>query len=403
MRRMSPIFTAHHAAFEVYIYRRLCGDLDMPYIHRHSSWPHFTWRDADLLPVLPNVRHRQGRLLGRMEGLGFRFRSEASLMNLTSEVIKSSAIEGAVFDPVSVRSSIARRMGLPSEQATPSSHDVEGAVEMMLDATQNYAEPLTVDRLLGWQSALFPAGRSGLHRVLVGQWRTPAMDPMQVVSGPVSRDRIRKKNIHFEAPTADRVPREVELFLEWFDGGDPIDPIIRAAIAHLWFVTIHPFEDGNGRVSRAIADMALARADGSAQRFYSMSTQIEAEKSHYYDHLEQTQKGGLDITPWLLWFLGCLDRALVRADESLAGILQKSATWERVNARVSVNDRQRLVMNALLDRGETEISTSKYAKLARCSLDTALRDIKSLVKSGVLVAGEEGGRSTKYQLKAGDA
>jgi Fic family protein len=372
----------------------------MPYIHEHPDWPHFTWREADLLPVLPNVRHRQGRLLGKMEGLGFRFRNEASLMNLTSEVIKSSAIEGTVFDPASVRSSIARRMGLPGGREARSSHDVEGAVEMMLDATQKFAEPLTADRLLGWQSSLFPAGRSGLHRVLVGRWRTPEMDPMQVVSGPMSRERVRKKNIHFEAPTADRLPREVRAFLQWFEGQNAIDPILRAAVAHLWFVTIHPFEDGNGRVSRAIADMALARADGSALQFYSMSTQIEAEKKQYYDNLEQTQTGGMDITPWLIWFLRCLDRALVRADESLAGILQKSAMWERINAGVPVNDRQRLVLNALLDRNEQEISTSRYAKLARCSLDTALRDIKSLVDTGVVVAGAGGGRSTKYQLKA---
>jgi Fic family protein len=373
----------------------------VPYIHQHPDWPRLTWREADLLPVLPSVRHRQGRLLGKMEGLGFRFRNEASLVNLTSEVIKSSAIEGMVFDPASVRSSIARRLGLMSERATPSSHDVEGAVEMMLDATQKYAKPLTVDRLLGWQSSLFPAGRSGLHRVLAGRWRTPEMDPMQVVSGPVGRDRLRKKNIHFEAPAAVRLPQEVKDFLQWFEGKEAIDPILRAAVAHLWFVTIHPFEDGNGRVSRAIADMALARADGSALRFYSMSTQIEAEKKQYYENLEQTQQGGLNITPWIIWFLGCLDRALVQADESLAGILQKSATWERINAGVPVNERQRLVLNALLDRSEREISTSQYAKLARCSLDTALRDIKSLVDSRVLVAGEDGGRSTKYQLKSG--
>ena len=372
----------------------------MPYIHQHPDWPHFTWREADLLPVLPDVRHRQGRLLGKMEGLGFGFQNEASLANLTSEVIKSSAIEGTVFDPASVRSSIARRLGLPGGREVSSSHEVEGAVELLLDATQKCSEPLTVDRLLGWQSSLFPAGRSGLHRVLVGQWRTPGMDPMQVVSGPMSRDRIRKKNIHFEAPTADRLPREVQAFLQWFESGPAIDPVIRAAVAHLWFVTIHPFEDGNGRISRAIADMALARADGSALRFYSMSTQIEAERKEYYDHLEQAQKSGMDITPWLIWFLGCLDRALVRAGESVAGIVQKSALWNRINAGVAVNDRQRLVLNALLDRSEREISTSNYAKLARCSLDTALRDIKSLVDSGVLVAGESGGRSTKYQLGA---
>jgi Fic family protein len=371
----------------------------MRYIHQHPDWPHFTWREADLLPVLPHVRHRQGRLIGKMEGLGFRFRNEASLVNLTSEVINSSAIEGTVFDPASVRSSIARRLGLPGERETPSGRDVEGAVEMMLDAAQKYLEPLTVERLLSWQSSLFPAGRSGMHRVLVGRWRTPEMDPMQVVSGPLSRDRIRKKHIHFEAPTADRLSTEVQAFLQWFESKDATDPILRAAIAHLWFVTIHPFEDGNGRVSRAIADMALARADGSALRFYTMSTQIEAEKEQYYDNLEKTQKGGMDITPWLIWFFECLDRALIRADASLAGILQKSVTWERINAGVSVNDRQRLVLNALLDHNEREISTSRYAKIARCSLDTALRDIKLLVDLGIFVAAEGGGRSTKYQLK----
>jgi Fic family protein len=351
--------------------------------------------------VLPNVRHRQGRLLGKMEGVGFRFRNEASLENLTSEVIKSSAIEGTVFDAASVRSSIARRMNLSGERETLSSHDVEGAVDMMLDATQKYAEPLTVDRILGWQSSLFPAGRSGLHHVLVGQWRTPEMDPMQVVSGPISSDRIRRKNIHFEAPTADRLPREVRAFLQWFEGKQVIDPILRAAIAHFWFVTLHPFEDGNGRVSRAIADMALARADGSALRFYSMSTQIEAEKQQYHDNLEKTQKGGMDITPWLIWFVECLDRALVRANDSLAGILQKAAAWQRINAGIPVSERQRQVLNALLDSSAGEISSSKYAKLARCSLDTALRDIKSLVASGVLVAGRGLGRSTKYQLRNG--
>jgi Fic family protein len=371
------------------------------YLHQDPDWPHFTWHEAELLPVLPDVRHRQGRLLGKMEGLGFRFRNEASLVQLTSEVTKSSAIEGTVFDPASVRSSIARRLGLPGGRETPSSHDVEGAVEMMLDATQRYTEPLTVDRLLGWQASLFPEGRSGLRRVLVGRWRTPEMDPMQVVSGPVNRDHIRKKNIHFEAPTADRLPREVDAFLRWFEGKEAIDPILRAAVAHLWFVTIHPFEDGNGRVSRAIADLALARADGSALRFYSMSTQIEAEKKQYYETLEQTQKGTLDITSWLIWFLRCLDRALVHADETLAGILQKSATWERINAGVPVNDRQRRVLNALLDGGEREISTSRYAKLARCSLDTALRDIKGMVDSGILALGGSGGRSTKYHFKSG--
>jgi len=335
-----------------------------------------------------------------MEGLGFRFRSEAALENRTAEVVKSSAIEGTVFDPESVRSSIARRMGIQASDNAAASREVEGAVEMMLDATQKYAEPLTVERVLGWQSSLFPGGRSGMHRVFTGQWRTPDMDPMQVVSGPISRDRVRPKNIHFEAPPADRLAAEVERFLQWFESPDQTDPVIRAGLAHFWFVTIHPFEDGNGRVSRAIADMSLAKADRSAMRFYSMSTQIESEKKQYYQALEKTQKGTLDITGWLLWFLGCLDRALQGAETSLTRILQKSATWEWINHALTINDRQRLVINALLDGSDPALSTSRYAKLASCSLDTALRDIKLLLDAGILAAGKSGGRSTKYELQS---
>lgn len=332
-----------------------------------------------------------------MESLGFRFRSEAGLEALTSEIIKSSAIEGTVFEPAAVRSSIARRLGIAQGSAAQSSRDVEGAVEMMLDATQRYAEPLIVDRLLGWQASLFPSGHSGVRRILVGQWRTAEMDPMQVVSGPV-RDPVRRKNIHFEAPEAARVPGEVEAFLRWFESADAVDPVLRAAVAHLWFVTIHPFEDGNGRISRAIADMALARADRSDLRFYSMSTQIEAEKGEYYETLERTQKGGMDITDWLVWFLRCLGRALDRAEKSVGDIMRKASTWDRINAGVPVNERQRVVINVLLDGADREISTSRYAKLTSCSLDTALRDIKALVDTGVLAPGEGGGRSTRYRL-----
>lgn len=335
-----------------------------------------------------------------MEGLGFRFRSEAALENLTAEVVKSSAIEGTVFDPASVRSSIARRMGIQPSDNAASDRNVEGAVEMMLDATEQYAEPLTADRLFGWQSSLFPGGRNGIHRVLTGQWRTPEMDPMQVVSGPISRDRIRPKNIHFEAPAADRLAVEVERFLQWFEGPDKTDPVLRAGLAHLWFVTIHPFEDGNGRVSRAISDLALARADGSALRFYSMSTQLEAEKKQYYQALEKAQKGTLDITGWLAWFLGCLDRALQGAEVTLARIIRKATIWDSINHAITISDRQRLAINALLDGGDPDLSTSRYAKLAGCSLDTALRDIKPLVEAGILTAGPKGGRSTKYRLQS---
>jgi Fic family protein len=371
----------------------------MRYIHQRHEWPDFAWNDAELMPLLLDVRHRQGRLLGRMEGLGFRFRSEAALENLTAEVVKSSAIEGTLFDPTSVRSSIARRMGIQAADNAATDRGVEGAVEMMLDATQKFAEPLTVERLLGWQASLFPGGRNGMHRVLTGQWRTPDMDPMQVVSGPISRDRVRAKNIHFEAPGADRLPAEVQRFLEWFESPDRTDQVLRAGLAHLWFVTIHPFADGNGRVSRAIADLALARADGSAMRFYSMSTQLEAEKKQYYQALESTQKGTLDITGWHLWFLGCLHRALQGAESSLAKIIGKSATWEWINHTLAINDRQRLVINALLDGPDPQLSTSRYAKLARCSLDTALRDITLLVEAGVLASGDRGGRSTRYEIQ----
>jgi len=352
------------------------------------------------MPTLVDVRHRQGHLLGRMKGLGFRFRAEAVLESLTSDVIKSSAIEGTVFDPASVRSSIARRMGIHPFDTTASSRAIEGAVEMMLDATQNHAEPLTVERLFSWQSSLFPGGRNGMHRVLVGQWRPPEMDPMQVVSGPFGRDHVRRKNIHFEAPTADRIPGEVERFLAWFEQSDDTDPVLRAGIAHLRFVTVHPFEDGNGRISRAIADLALARADGSAQRFYSMSAQIEAEKKQYYDVLEQSQKGTTDITRWLAWFLACFSRTLQRAEDQAVGIFRKAAVWEWINHTLAISDRQRLVINAMLDGTDHKLSTSRYAKLTRCSLDTALRDIKVLLEAGILTAGPRGGRSTKYQLQS---
>lgn len=372
----------------------------MRYIHQLPEWPRFTWDEVKVTPLLVEVRHRQGRLLGRMEGLGFRFRSEAALENLTAEVIKSSAIEGTAFDPAAVRSSIARRMGIEGSDHPVADREIEGAVEMMLDATEHYAAPLTVDRLLGWQASLFPGGRNGLHRVLTGQWRTPAMDPMQVVSGPIDRDRIRRKNIHFEAPPADRLPAEVERFLAWFEAPGPLDPVLRAGIAHLWFVTIHPFADGNGRVSRAIADLALARADGSAQRFYSMSARIEAEKKHYYRALEQAQKGSLDITAWLVWFLGCLDRAFQDAETVLGRIIHKANAWNAINRTPNLNDRQRLVINTLLDNAESALSTSRYAKLAHCSLDTALRDIRLLLDAGVLAPSQAGGRSTQYLLKS---
>ncbi len=364
----------------------------MTYIHEIAEWPALRWDDAKLLPLLADVRHRQGRLLGKMGSLGFRLRAEASLTTLTADVIKSSAIEGQKLDAEQVRSSIARRLGLDFGGTAPAGRDVEGVVEMMLDATQKYAEPLTADRLFSWHASLFPTGRSGMQRLTVGAWRPAEAGAMQVVSGPIGKEQV-----HFEAPSADRLEREMAVFLDWFGAEKGIDPVLKAGIAHFWFVTVHPFEDGNGRIGRAIADMALARAEGTPDRFYSMSAQIEAERKQYYRTLERSQKGGLDITLWLEWFLGCLGRAVNGAEGTLAAVLKKAKIWERVN-QFPVNDRQRKVINRLLDGFEGKLSTSKYAKLAKCSADTALRDIKLLLERGILVQEEGGGRSTRYWL-----
>jgi Fic family protein len=365
----------------------------MGYIHQQTDWSKLRWDEARLSPVLAEVRHRQGRLLGRMEGLGFPLRSEAQLSTLTADVVQSSAIEGEKLDAEEVRSSIARRLGLEQAGAVVASRDVEGIVEMMLDATQNYTLPLTGERLFGWHAALFPTGRSGLRKITVGAWRPAEVGAMQVVSGPTGRERV-----HFEAPPAEKLDQEMRAFVEWFEAGNGIDPVIKAGVAHFWFVTIHPFEDGNGRIGRAIADLELARADGTAERFYSLSAQIETERKEYYLQLERGQRGGLDLTQWLEWFLGCLGRAITKAEAMLSGVLQKARVWEKVNQQ-PVNERQRKVINRLLDGFEGKLTSSKYAKLVKCSEDTALRDIRALVERGVLIKNEAGGRSTSYTLK----
>lgn len=368
----------------------------MGYIHELADWPNLTWDAGRLSGLLADVRHRQGRLLGRMEGLGFRFRSEAKLSTLTADVVKSSAIEGETLDVDEVRSSIARRLGLEQAGAALASRDVEGMVEMMLDATQNHAQPLTPERLFGWHAALFPTGRSGMRKITVGAWRPVAAGAMQVVSGPMGREKV-----HFEAPSAEKLDLEMNRFLEWFEAANGVDSVIQSGVAHFWFVTIHPFEDGNGRIGRAMVDLALARADGTAERFYSMSSQMEAERKEYYLQLERGQRNGLDVTLWLEWFLGCLSRAIAKADETLSGVLQKARFWENVNLQ-PVNERQRTVINRLLDGFEGKLTSSKYAKLAKCSEDTALRDIRALVERGVLIKSEAGGRSTSYTLNLGD-
>jgi len=364
----------------------------MGYIHELVAWPKLTWDDAALSAVLADARHRQGRLLGRMEGLGFLLRAEAQLSTLTADVVQSSAIEGEKLDTEEVRSSIARRLGLDYAGAAVAGRDVEGIVEMMLDATQNYVQTLTMDRLHGWHAALFPMGRSGMRKITVGAWRPAAAGAMQVVSGPMGRERV-----HFEAPSAEKLDAKMSAFLEWFEAANGIDPVIKAGVAHFWFVTIHPFEDGNGRIGRAIADLQLARADGAKERFYSLSSQIESERNEYYLQLERGQRNGLDVTVWLEWFLGCLRRAIMKVDEALSGVLQKARLWEKVNQQ-SVNDRQRRVIDKLLDGFEGKLTSSKYAKIARCSEDTALRDIRVLLERGVLIKNEAGGRSTSYTI-----
>lgn len=362
------------------------------YIHELPKWPEFRWNHKVLEEPLAAVRHRQGRLIGRMEGLGFPLRSEAMLKTLTEDVIKSSEIEGEILDRNQVRSSIARRLGMDIGALTPADRNVEGVVEMMLDATQKYQEPLTSERLFGWHAALFPTGRSGMSRIIVGAWRDDKSGPMQVVSGPMARERV-----HYEAVPAARLDAEMGAFLEWFNAEPKTDPVLKAGIAHLYFVTIHPFEDGNGRIARAIADMALARSEHSAQRFYSMSAQIRLERNAYYDILEETQKDDLDITPWLSWFLACLGRAFDGAEEALGEVLAKARFWEK-HTRDALNERQRDMINRLLDGFEGKLTSSKWALIEKCSQDTALRDIGDLVERGILTKDEGGGRSTSYSL-----
>ncbi|MGA2129371.1 MAG: Fic family protein [Xanthobacteraceae bacterium] len=362
------------------------------YIHERKDWPGFRWDEKRIANLLANVRHKQGRLIGRMESLGFGLQTEATLQTLTEEVVKSSEIEGEILNREQVRSSIARRLGIDIGALAPTDRNVEGVVEMILDATEHYDTPLDDERLFAWHAALFPTGRSGMRKITVGGWRTDQSGPMQVVSGHVGRERV-----HYQAPAARHLDQEMQTFLDWYNAQNDIDPVLKAAIAHLWFVTIHPFDDGNGRIARAIADQGLARSEKSKKRFYSMSAQIRQERKAYYDILEATQKGDLDITAWLVWFLGCLDRAFDGAETILSAVLEKARFWEQ-HAGASFNDRQRLVLNRLLDGFQGKLTSTKWAILAKTSQDTALRDIDDLIRHGVLVKDAGGGRSTSYSL-----
>ena len=364
------------------------------WIHKDDAWPHFTWDVKALSLKLAKLRHHQGLLLGRMSALGFELKQEASLNTLTDDVVKSWAIEGESLNPQEVRSSIARRLGIEMAGLIPASRDTEGFVEMLLDATQQFNKPLTQARLFDWHAALFPTGRSGMHRIIVGGWRTQHSGPMQVVSGPVGKEKI-----HFEAPAATRLTQEMIHFLSWFNkNNENIDPIIKAGIAHLWFISIHPFEDGNGRIARAISDMALAQADNMPERVYSMTSQIEAERMAYYEQLERQQRSSCDITYWLDWFLNCLDRAMSKADKTLDHVFYKSKLWDSINQN-PINERQRQIINRMLEPDFIgHMNTGKYAKMAKCSNDTALRDIQTLKKHDIFILNPGRGRSTSYRL-----
>lgn len=361
------------------------------YIHQQDNWPEFRWDSNDFISLLSETRNLQGRLLGKMETLGFELRNEALLDTLTLDVIKSSEIEGEFLNPDQVRSSIARRLGMEIAGAVESDRDVEGVVEMMLDATQKCFDPMTSERLFDWHAALFPTARSGMYKITVAAWRKDTTGPMQVVSGAMGKEKV-----HFQAPDSELLEKEMTQFIDWFNNSK-IDLVIKAAIAHLWLVTIHPFDDGNGRITRALTDMLLAQSDKSNQRFYSMSAQIRLERKQYYEILEKTQKGNLDITDWIIWFLNCLINALKATDSTLTRVLFKAEFWQK-HIETTINDRQRKLLNKLLDGFEGKLTSSKWAKIAKCSKDSAVRDINDLIEKGILQKEAAGGRSTNYEL-----
>jgi len=363
------------------------------YLYNNQNWPIFEWNSEKLLPLLSHVRNRQGKLIGKMGTLGFELRNEANLEILTMEIIKSTEIEGEILDKAQVRSSIARRLGLDISGLVYSERNVDGIVDLMVDATRNFNEKLNKERLFSWQAALFPTGQSRMYKIITGNWRDDSTGPMQVVSGALGKEKV-----HYKALPATQIDNEMRIFLDWFNLEQNTDLVLKAGIAHLWFVTIHPFEDGNGRISRALSDMVLARSDEQSYRFYSMSTQIRKERNSYYDILETTQKSSLDITKWLEWFLNCLLNTIQNSEKLLEKIISKHSFWIK-HSRISINDRQRKILNMLMDDFEGVLNTTKWAKIGKCSQDTALRDIQDLIEKGILEKSEQGGRSTNYEMK----
>ena len=362
------------------------------YIHEHIDWARFRWNSDVIMTPLSRIRNTQGRLMGKMTSLGWVLREDAQLDTTVADILKTSEIEGESLNLQQVRSSVARRMGLNIEGLIPSDQLVDGIVQMSLDASQNFKAPLTQERLFGWHAALFPTGRSGMHKIMVGGWRQDLAGPMQVVSG-----RMGKEIIHYQAPPAEQLDREMDAFLAWFESEDNIDPVLKAAIAHLWFVSIHPFDDGNGRIARAITDMQLARAEENNRRLYSMSAQISIERNGYYEILEKTQKGSPDITEWILWFLQCLENAISTAETMIEKVMIKSKFWNQ-HVATPLNARQRMMINTLFDSFFGNLSSSKWATMTKCSPDTALRDIQDLIDKNILSAQQGGGRNAHYEL-----
>ena len=373
-----------YAANKLYIY---C--IMTKYIYQYDQWPDFTWDERQINSTLGKVRHLQGMIFGQMDNIGFTLKEEAILSNLTIDVLKSSEIEGENLSYDQVRSSIARRLGVNFAGMVPSERDVDGVVEMILDATQNFKKPLTEERIFSWHASLFPTGWSGMHRIEVGRYRN---EEMQIVSGAMGREKV-----HFQAPSPEVVKSEMDIFLRWFEEDNSLDAVLKSAIAHFWFIIIHPFEDGNGRVARAISDLLLARSEESAQRFYSLSSQILIERKVYYEVLQNVQNNSGDITEWLDWFLNCLFRALKSTEDTITRTLGKAGFWEK-HKETELNSRQRLMLNKLLDGFTGKLKTSKWAKITKCSVDTALRDIKDLMNKRILKQEESGGRSTNYEI-----
>lgn len=361
------------------------------YTHLHPDWPKYRWDASALAVALADIHQRRGALSIAMATLGLEARQQEVLQVLVQDVTRSSEIEGEHLDQGQVRSSVARRLGMDRAGLPEPSRDVEGVVEMMLDATQKFNEPLTEQRLFAWHASLFPTSRSGMAKIITGAYRDDARGPMQVVSGPIGQERV-----HFEAPAANRLPVEMAQFVRWFEE-EAIDPIVKAALAHLWFVTIHPFEDGNGRIGRAVMDMALARADGSSQRFYSMTAQLHKERKAHYAQLEQASRKSLDVTPWISWFVKRLSDALTEAEGVVRLVRRKQEFWDR-HRDSGLNERQTKIVNMLLDGFTGKLQTAKYAKINKCSTDTAFRDLTDMVAKGILVKAEAGGRSTNYDL-----